>query len=52
MRCDECRTIGWYTWFRYCVKRRRRVMDEIGAWDVRSWWSVRAVYVFGSGRRG
>ena len=27
-------------------------MDECGAWDVRSWWSMWDVYVFGSGRRG
>ena len=27
-------------------------MDECGAWDERSWWSVLDVYVFGSGRRG
>ena len=28
------------------------VMDECGAWDVRSWWSMCDVYVFGSGWRG
>ena len=26
-------------------------MDECGAWDARSWWSMWDVYVFGSGRR-
>ena len=27
-------------------------MDECGAWDVRSWWSMRDVCVFGSGGVG
>ena len=27
-------------------------MDECGAWDVRSWWSIWDVYVFISGQRG
>ena len=27
-------------------------MDECGAWDVSSWWSMGDVYVFGSGRCG
>ena len=50
--CGECRACGWYTWFRYCVYRSWRVMDECGAWDERSWWSMGDVYVFGLGRRG
>ena len=27
-------------------------IDECGAWDERSWWSMWDVYVFGSERRG
>ena len=27
-------------------------MNECGAWDERSWWSMGDVYVFGSERRG
>ena len=30
--CGECRARGWYTWFRYCVQRSWRAMDECGAW--------------------
>ena len=31
MRCGwgECRACGWYTWFRYCVYCRRRIVREV-----------------------